>query len=138
VQARRAKSFGKGIRYARQWLYASYDFQLNGEQQKDPLALWKELEGATPLGTVEGTLFPAGFDHVAGNYAAGYYSYLWSEVIGEALKIPFAANRLDAAIGKRYRDIVLASGSEQDAKTLVEKFLGQPLSNAAFNTFLAE
>jgi thimet oligopeptidase len=138
AQAKRSKSFGKGIRYARQWLYASYDFALNDGQERDPLALWKTLEGSTPLGTVGGTMFPAGFEHLAGGYAAGYYSYLWSEVIGEDLKTAFAANPLDPAIGKRYRDTVLASGGEVEAKALVEKFLGRPLSTEAFYKFLAE
>jgi thimet oligopeptidase len=138
AQAKRSKSFGKGIRYARQWLYASYDFALNGVDEKDPLALWKSLEGATVLGHVDGTMFPAGFGHLAGGYAAGYYSYLWSEVIGEDLKTAFAANLLDAATGRRYRDMVLARGGEEDAKVMVEKFLKRPLSNDAFYKFLAE
>ncbi len=138
AQAKRSKSFGKGIRYARQWLYASYDFALNGIEEKDPLALWKSFEGASALGHVDGTMFPAGFGHLAGGYAAGYYSYLWSEVIGEDLKTAFAANPLDPVVGKRYRDKVLAVGGEEDAKIMVEKFLQRPLSNDAFYKFLAE
>jgi thimet oligopeptidase len=138
AQAKRSKSFGKGIRYARQWLYASYDFALNGVEEKDPLALWKSAEGASVLGYVDGTMFPAGFGHLAGGYAAGYYSYLWSEVIGEDLKTAFAANPLDPVVGRRYRDRVLAKGGEEDAKVMVEKFLKRPLSNDAFYKFLAE
>jgi thimet oligopeptidase len=138
AQAKRSKSFGKGVRYARQWLYASYDFALNGVEETEPLSLWKSLEGATMLGHVDGTMFPAGFGHLAGGYAAGYYSYLWSEVIGADLKTAFAANPLDAATGRRYRDMVLARGGEEDAKVMVEKFLQRPLSNEAFYKFLAE
>ena len=49
---------------------------------RPPLAVWKNLESATPLGHVEGTMFPSSFSHIASNYAAGYYGYMWSEVIG--------------------------------------------------------
>jgi len=72
-----ARKYGQGIRYARQWLYAKFDMELSTDP-RPPLAVWKNLEAATPLGYVEGTAFPAGFSHIASNYAAGYYGYMWS------------------------------------------------------------
>ena len=32
-----------------------------------------------PPGHAPGSMFPAGFEHIAGGYAAGYYSHLWSQ-----------------------------------------------------------
>jgi thimet oligopeptidase len=35
----------------------------------------------TPLGHTPGTIFPSSFDHIIRGYAAGYYGYMWSEVL---------------------------------------------------------
>jgi thimet oligopeptidase len=58
-----ARRYGQGIRYARQWLYASFDMAL-ATDPRPPLAVWKALEAATPLGHVEGTSFPSSFRHM--------------------------------------------------------------------------
>ncbi|HEX2531774.1 MAG TPA: M3 family metallopeptidase, partial [Burkholderiaceae bacterium] len=76
-----AHNYGRGIRYARQVLYASYDMSLHAAHAGDPLAIWNKMEGATPLGHVPGTEFPGQFGHLMGGYAAGYYGYMWSEVL---------------------------------------------------------
>jgi thimet oligopeptidase len=74
-----ARRYGQGILYANQWLYSTFDMALSTDPQP-PLAVWKKLEAATPLGYVEGTMFPASFTHIASGYAAGYYGYMWSQV----------------------------------------------------------
>ncbi|WP_085317754.1 M3 family metallopeptidase [Derxia lacustris] len=129
-----ARHFGNGIQYARQWLYASYDMQLYSGAPQDAGALWNRLEGATPLGHVADTWFPAGFEHIAsGGYAAGYYGYLWSQVLALDMASTFRGGRmLDPALGQRYRDEVLSQGGQRDPKLMVERFLGRPISNAAF------
>jgi thimet oligopeptidase len=126
-----ARRFGQGIRYARQWLYASFDMALSTEPQP-PLAVWKRLEGATPLGYVEGTSFPSAFSHIASNYAAGYYGYMWSEVIALDMLSPFKKDMLDPRVGVRYRDTILAQGGQEDEMELVRRFLGREPSNEAF------
>ena len=132
AKARAAKRFGVGLRYARQALYAGFDLGLHGADAPEPMALWARLEGATPLGFVPGSIFPAGFGHVAGSYAAGYYGYLWSEVLAADLRTAFAANKLDAGVGRRYRDIVLANGGQRPPQALVREFLGRDSNNKAF------
>ena len=132
ARADRARHFAKGIQVSRQHLYASYDLALHASDSPEPMALWAHMEGATPLGFVAGSMFPATFGHVAGGYAAGYYSYLWSLVLAEDLRTAFASDRLDAKVGRRYRDIVLANGGQVAPQDLMQRFLGRPSDNRAF------
>ena len=126
-----ARRYGQGIRYARQWLYATFDMALSTEPQP-PLAVWKNLESATPLGYVADTSFPSSFSHIASNYAAGYYGYMWSEVIALDMLSPFKKNMLDPKVGRRYRDTILAQGGQEEEMDLVRRFLGREPSNEAF------
>ena len=132
ARADRARHFAKGIQVSRQHLYASYDLALHAHDSPEPMALWARMEGATPLGHVAGSMFPATFGHVAGGYAAGYYSYLWSLVLAEDLRTAFAADKLDAKVGRRYRDTVLANGGQVAPQDLMQQFLGRPSDNRAF------
>jgi thimet oligopeptidase len=91
-----------------------------------------ELEEQTPLGHVAETHFPARFAHVAGHYGAAYYGYMWSEVIALDLLSAFGRDLMDAAVGRRFRDQLLARGGERPAMELVEEFLGRPVSSEAF------
>jgi thimet oligopeptidase len=126
-----ARKYGRGMRYARQWLYATFDMAL-ATDPRPPLAVWKALEGATPLGYVEGTSFPSAFSHIANNYAAGYYGYMWSEVIALDMLSKFQPNMLDPKVGARYRDTILAQGGQEEEMNLVRRFLGRNPSNEAF------
>jgi thimet oligopeptidase len=132
ARAGRARHFAKGIKFARQHLYASYDLALHGTEPVDPMPLWARMEGVTPLGHVAGSSLPASFTHVAGGYAAGYYSYLWSLVLAEDLRTAFAADKLDGAVGRRYRDTVLANGGQVSPDELLQRFLGRPSNSQAF------
>lgn len=131
-QARAARDYGKGVQQSRQHLYASYDLALYSGQARDPLALWAAMEGATPLGHIRGTMFPAGFSHIATNYSAGYYGYLWSLVVAMDMRTAFDGKRLDAGVGRRYRNVVLANGSQRPPSAIVKEFLGRDFSSKAF------
>ena len=138
AQARAARDFGKGTQFSRQHLYASYDLALHGREPADPLMLWAQMEGATPLGHVPQSMFPAGFEHIAGGYAAGYYGYLWSLVLAEDLRTAFAADRLSPAVGRRYRETVLENGGQVAPGKLLQRFLGRPTDSQAFFKALAQ
>ena len=127
-----AERYGKGVQYARQQLFASFDLALHDADAPEPMALWARMEGATLLGHVPGTMFPAGFSHVAGGYAAGYYGYLWSEVVAADLRTAFGRNLLDPVVGRRWRDTVLANGSQRPPQVLVREFLGRESNSQAF------
>ncbi|MEO6279263.1 M3 family metallopeptidase [Roseateles sp.] len=135
-QALAAKHYGKGGLFGRQHLYASYDLTLHQQAKPEPLPLWAKMEGATPLGYVPGTMFPAGFAHIAGGYGAGYYGYLWSLVVAMDLRTAFAADKLSPEVGKRYRDLVLGQGAQKPAPELVKDFLGRDSNSEAFFDYL--
>jgi thimet oligopeptidase len=126
-----ARRYGQGIRYARQWLFAAYDMSLSTDP-KPSLAEWKRMESATPLGHVEGTMFPASFSHIAAHYAAGYYGYMWSEVLALDMLSKFSKNMLDPKVGHFYRDTILAQGGQREPADMVRKFLGREPSSEAF------
>jgi len=132
ARATQARDFAKGILFARQHLYASYDLALYTKEAPEPMETWARMEGATPLGHVKGTLFPANFSHVATNYAAGYYGYLWSLVLAEDLRTAFAEDKLSAAVGARYRAEVLSQGGQVAPAEMLRRFLGRPTNSEAF------
>ena len=131
-----ARRYGRGIFYARQWLYATFDMALATDPQP-PLAVWKNLEAATPMGHVEGTIFPASFSHIAAHYAAGYYGYMWSQVIALDMLSAFKPDMLSPAVGARYREAILSQGGQREEMDMVRKFLGREPSNEAFFAELA-
>ena len=135
-RAKAARDYDKGIKIARQHLYASFDLALHGTSAPDPMETWTRMEGATPLGTVPGTMFPAGFDHLASGYGAGYYGYLWSLVVAMDMRTAFAADKLDPKVGARYRATVIGQGGQKVPQQLVHDFLGRDLSNQAFFDYL--
>ena len=127
-----AKKFGAGIDYGRQLLYASYDMALSSETPRGSLQTWAEMEGATPMGYVDGTQFPGTFEHIASGYAAGYYGYMWAKVIALDLVSAFGADLMNNETGRRFREMILSRGSEEPARDLVERFLGRPVASDAF------
>jgi thimet oligopeptidase len=128
----RARRFGAGIRYARQHMLATFDMELAGPNPGDPLATWTKLEEASPLGHVPDTRFPAGFGHLLGGYAAGYYGYMWAEVLALDMATQWGNNLLDGKVGRRYLDQVLSKGGEEPPQKMVRTFLGRDPSPAAF------
>jgi thimet oligopeptidase len=102
---------------------------------ENPAARWTsgaEMEGATPMGYVEGTQFPGTFEHIASGYAAGYYGYMWAKVIALDLVSAFGANVMSSETGRRFRQLILSRGSEEPARDMVERFLGRPVASDAF------
>lgn len=127
-----ARLFGTGARYARQHLYATLDMTLSGEHPIGCMHAWRQLEGATPLGHMKGTQFPGTFGHIAGGYAAGYYGYMWSEVLAVDMLSKFGDNLMNPAIGRSFRNNILARGGEVKPKQLVENFLERDVKSDAF------
>ena len=73
------------------------------------------------------------FNHVwGGGYAAGYYSYLWTEVLAVNVADYFAKNgALDPAVGQAFRDKVLSRGNTKDQMEMFTDFTGMKQPDAS-------
>jgi thimet oligopeptidase len=96
------------------------------------MAAWTAIERTTALGTYPGTLVPASFGHLMSGYAAGYYGYMWSEVLALDMLSGFHGKLMNPVDGRRYRDDILSQGGQQPPQKLVERFLGRVPSSDAF------
>ena len=69
-----------------------------------------------------------------GGYAAGYYGYMWSEVMALDMLSRFDGRLLNPDVGSAYRKAILERGGELHGNELVRGFLGrEPDSKAFFN-----
>jgi peptidyl-dipeptidase Dcp len=65
------------------------------------------------------------FSHIMGGYAAGYYSYVWSEVLDANAEEWFRAHGgLTRENGEHFRNTVLSRGGSEEAMTLYRAFAG--------------
>ncbi|MEY4642517.1 MAG: hypothetical protein RLZZ227_2511 [Pseudomonadota bacterium] len=66
------------------------------------------------------------FSHVMGGYSAGYYSYIWSEVLDADTVEWFKANGgMTRENGQRFRDTLLSRGGTAEALELFRNFAGR-------------
>ena len=73
------------------------------------------------------------FNHIwGGGYAAGYYSYLWTEVLAVNIADVFAKRgALDPAVGQDFRDKVLSRGNTLPLQQLFTSFTGMDQPDAS-------
>lgn len=66
------------------------------------------------------------FSHIMGGYSAGYYAYIWSEIL-DANTVDYIKSHggLTRANGDRMREFVLAPGGKIDAGRLYPNFAGK-------------
>lgn len=65
------------------------------------------------------------FRHIMGGYAAGYYAYLWAEVLDNNVYDWFVANGgLKAENGQRFRDLILSQGNGRPSDELFREMTG--------------
>lgn len=130
-----ARIFDAGYRYSRQLYFAMFDQTLHTSGPEVDVRsvehdLYKQILGLEP---VRETLFSASFGHLMGGYDAGYYGYLWSEVFAADMFTLFEQQGvLSKALGRKYRDTILAKGRSIEPAALLEEFLGRPAGDAAF------
>jgi len=66
------------------------------------------------------------FSHIMGGYSAGYYSYIWSEVLDADTVEWFKENGgMTRANGDYFRETLLSKGGSVDAMELFENFRGR-------------
>lgn len=123
-----AKNFGSGGIYLRQNFFAQYDMTLHTapktlDSTKTYFDLTKKIR-MLPL--TKGTYPQASFGHIMGGYDAGYYGYLWSEVIAQDFFHEFEKNGVfNPEIGMKFRREILEKGGTVEEKEMVKNFLGR-------------
>ncbi|HLS83303.1 MAG TPA: M3 family metallopeptidase [Arenimonas sp.] len=127
-----ARHYHAGLFLVRQLEFALYDFRLHLEY--DPARGPRTLELLEEVRREVAVLvppawhrFPQAFTHIfAGGYAAGYYSYLWAEVLSADAFAAFEeAGIFDGATGERYRREILAVGGSRPALESFVAFRGR-------------
>ncbi len=134
TQMRQARFVNVGIRTALQAFYGQLDLALHAEPGiPNPDEALRRTFDVTGMPYPEGTFMLGGFGHLIGGYDAGYYGYLWAEVIGDDLFGRFTRDGLDSpSVGADYRREILEPNGTRDASELVRAFLGRDPSNEEF------
>ncbi len=130
---RAARNFQSGMRMARQVEFGIVDMLLHtGAVPADGAALQALVEQVREeVAVVRPPADQRGlhsFTHVfAGGYAAGYYSYLWAEVLSADCYAAFEEGGAPAypALGRRLLDAVLAVGGSRPAMESFVAFRGR-------------
>lgn len=130
-----ARHFQSGMFVVRQLEFSLFDMLLHsGSEPRDPIALIGAVrEEVAVVHPPAWHRFPHAFGHIySGGYAAGYYSYLWAEVLAADAFMRFAeAGLVDRATGNLFRREVLARGSTRPAAESFRAFRGRDPDPAA-------
>ena len=127
-----AKNYQAALFILRQLEFGLFDFRLHFEYSPEQGALIletlkqvRDLVAVTP--TVEWGRFPNAFSHVfAGGYAAGYYSYLWAEVLSADAFSRFEEEGIfNVKTGNEFLDHILSQGGSDEPMTLFKNFRGR-------------
>lgn len=143
----KSKTFNAGLHILRQLEFALFDLQIhstNPQNAKDWVhEILQEIRKTTALFPIAPyNRFQNSFSHIfAGGYAAGYYSYLWAEVLSADCFSRFEKEGLfNSKTGKDFLREILARGGSRNAEDNIQAFLGRKMSMDAFlhNNFLCE
>jgi oligopeptidase A len=138
-----ARHFHAGLFLVRQLEFALFDFRVHLEfdpaQGARALAILGEVrQEVAAIVPPAWHRFPHSFNHVfSGGYAAGYYSYLWAEVLSADAFAAFEeAGVFDHATGERFRREILAVGGSRPALESFVAFRGrEPTPDALLRSY---
>lgn len=131
-QLQAAKNDLVGLYLLRQLIFASYDLDIhaqhppkNTHQVQADYSKWLKKYAVWPLD--EDQRFPQTFGHIfAGGYAAGYYSYLWADVLSCDVFAWFEEHIQDlSACGAAFRGKILAKGGAVPALQAFVDLMGR-------------
>ncbi|MCI2266787.1 M3 family metallopeptidase [Sediminivirga luteola] len=131
---RQSHRFGEGVRTlefaAAVLLDLTWHSLEPGEAIEDVVAFEQEVfhSAGIPAAVVPPRYRSAYFRHVfTGSYPAGYYSYLWSEVLAADTAAWFSERGgLDQDLGEQFRSTVLAPGGTRDMEDSFALLRGRP------------
>ena len=125
-----ARRFMGGWLQMRQLSFANLDLELHRTYRGEVSVMDYAAAALRPFVPsrrfVERHILPS-FAHLfAGGYASAYYSYLWSETLEADAYSRFEQEGvLNPAVGRAFRDCVLARGDSRDADELFRDFMGR-------------
>ncbi|MGH8281159.1 MAG: M3 family metallopeptidase, partial [Gammaproteobacteria bacterium] len=134
-----ARHFHAGLFLVRQLELALFDFRLHLEY--DPARGARTLELLAEVRSEVAVFLPPpwqrmphSFGHIfAGGYAAGYYSYLWAEVLAADAYAAFEETGIfNRTTGQRFMDTILGQGGSREAMELFVEFRGREPTLDAF------
>ena len=125
------EDFMKGILNVRQLNFGFLDMEWHTyphlERLEDVRTFEQTVTKATQLyPPIDVMCISAAFSHIfSGGYAAGYYSYKWSEALEEgALEVFKEAGFFNKAVATRFRKEILERGSSEKESILYKRFRG--------------
>jgi oligopeptidase A len=138
-----ARHFHAGLFLVRQLEFALFDVHIHREY--DPARGGRVLDILDEVRAAVAVIkppawqrFPHAFTHIfSGGYAAGYYSYLWAEVLSaDAFERFEQAGVFDRATGAAYRQAILAVGGARPALASFVEFRGrEPKPDALLRSY---
>jgi len=129
-----ARTYAAGSGLVRQLEFGMTDMRLHHgydpeTDDRTPFDVHREVtEITSAFPPFEDNRFLCAFSHIfAGGYAAGYYSYKWSEVLSADAFAAFEEAGLDnehavRELGRKYRDTILASGGGREPMAVFRDF----------------
>ncbi|WP_312242932.1 oligopeptidase A [Pantoea sp.] len=127
-----AKNYQAALFILRQLEFGLFDFRLHtefdpakGAQILETLREVKKLVAVVP--SPEWGRFPHAFSHIfAGGYAAGYYSYLWADVLAADAYSRFEEEGIfNRETGQSFLDNILTRGGAEEPMELFKRFRGR-------------
>jgi oligopeptidase A len=129
---KRAKTFRAANAQMRQLGFGFVDLALHREWdgKTDVVAYARDiLQKFAPAPLPEDYAMITGFTHLFASpvgYGAGYYSYKWAEVLDADAFTRFREEGVfNEAVGREYRDKILARGDSEDPANLYRDFMGR-------------
>lgn len=139
AQLLKSKTFNAGIALIRQLEFTLFDLQIH-HTAPGPTSEWihqilQKIRQTTNLLSVPSyNRFQHSFSHIfAGGYAAGYYSYLWAEVLSSDCYSRFEQEGLlNSRTGQDFLQQILEVGSSRNALESFKAFMKRDVSMDAF------
>ncbi|GHA43266.1 oligopeptidase A [Photobacterium aphoticum] len=127
-----AKNFQSAMGILRQLEFGLFDFTLYTEYDPEVGAQVLETLAAiksrvSVVQSPEWGRFPHSFSHIfAGGYSAGYYSYLWAEVLSSDAYSRFEEEGIfNPQTGADFLDCILERGGSEEPMALFKRFRGR-------------
>lgn len=128
----KAKNYQSAMFVLRQLEFGLFDFRLHAEYDPSKGARIMEIlnsvkEKVSVVPSTPWARFPHAFSHIfAGGYAAGYYSYLWADVLAADAFSRFSEEGIfNRETGQSFLDNILTRGGSEEPMALFKRFRGR-------------